>query len=257
MPPLNINLGNVQTASDYEAVPVGDYWVMVKNSEQVVNKDGNGKHLKLTLEIKCGPGASIEYAGRTLFHRKGLGSEKSFPFLKKIFVACGFTDEQIMQAGAGLDSDWLIGKEFICKVTQREYNQNMQNDISQEKSVSAWTHAPGQAAAQPSMLQSVPNPMAPPVAPAAAPMQQPMMGAPAAAPAAAPMQQPAQQQWPSQQPMQPAQPQQGFAAPQQPMQPAQPGIPNNGQPAAAQPQQTASGFAAPPPPGGPVPGQGQ
>jgi len=223
---LNINLSGIKPAEDFEAYPSGDYVLQIAKADATPTNDGSSQYLKMTCSIICGPGASTDLQGKTMFHNKPL-SEKAAPFLKKLFNACGITEDMINANGGAPDTDWLINRQFVARVSQKDYNGKMVNNVDQEKPIEAWTHAAGnKAAPQPSMMTAVPAPIAPPM-PAAAQAQQPVY------------QQPVVQQQP------------GFVPP-----PQTPFNPGNGQ-AVAQPvvQQPTMGFPAPPPPGGMVPGQ--
>ena len=46
------NATNIDTTSQFDAIPAGDYEAMVTASELKATKDGTGQYLELTLEIQ-------------------------------------------------------------------------------------------------------------------------------------------------------------------------------------------------------------
>lgn len=61
------NATNIDTTSQFDAIPAGDYEAMVTASELKATKDGAGQYLELTLEIQSGPSQ-----GRRLWDRLNL-----------------------------------------------------------------------------------------------------------------------------------------------------------------------------------------
>ena len=49
------NATDIDTTSQFDAIPAGDYEAMVTASELKATKDGTGQYLELTLEIQSGP----------------------------------------------------------------------------------------------------------------------------------------------------------------------------------------------------------
>jgi hypothetical protein len=230
---LPVNLQNVSAATGFD-YPPGYYLMQVDRCEIRTNQDGQGQRLLVHNTIVMGPQHETKYQGRKLANSYQL-TEKGAPFLKRMFLSCGITDDFIAQNGGNVDPDWLTGRQYVCQVVKNSGYTNITNErpttdwetvVKQAGGNAAPTPqiqtppaaaAPGAAAPQPSMLQ----PVAPP--PMAAPGAVPGMAAP---------------------PMAPPQP---TAAPPQPTAaPAAPAAP----PAPA-------GIPAPPPPPGQIPGQGQ
>ena len=61
------NATDIDTTSQFDAIPAGDYEAMVTASELKATKDGTGQYLELTLEIQSGPSQ-----GRRLWDRLNL-----------------------------------------------------------------------------------------------------------------------------------------------------------------------------------------
>lgn len=262
MPLLSVNLGGVSAAQDF-SYPDGDYRLKVAKVEELTTQDGQGTRTRVICDIILGPGASADLQGKPIYHSFA-NTQKSLPFMRRFCDACGI-GPMIDANGGRIDTDWLVGREFVARVSKRKQQDGREFvNIDRERPIEAWTYGAGvaggqppqQMAPQPGMLQPMPQPQVP----QQAQFQQP-----------APM--PAPQAQPQQQYQQPQQPQQQYQQPQQqyqqpPMQPApaaQPGAlpmpmaPPQQQPAPgnAQPAQPQTGFPAPAPPTGAVPGQGQ
>jgi hypothetical protein len=250
---LPINLANVQTATGYDYKP-GTYMLQVESVEVKANNDGQGQRLVVNNVIVMGPGPSTEYQNRKIANSYQI-TEKGAPFLKRMFVCAGITEEYIAQNGGNVSPDWLVGRQYVAQVVK---NGNYTN-ITSERPISEWDtaikqgaiSAPGNGAPAmppPSVLQQGAMPAMQAFAPPAmAPQgQQAPTGfaPPAAPPAGMPQMQPMQ----SMQPMQPMQPMQSM----QPMQgqPQSMGLPTPQLPPAGTVPQ--GGF---PPPGGGLPQQ--
>lgn len=77
--------------SSFDAIPAGDYTVIITNSEVSDNKKGNGKHAKFTFQVCDGP-----HKNRLLWHwvnfkhvnptTQNIGLRE----LKELGLACGF-----------------------------------------------------------------------------------------------------------------------------------------------------------------------
>lgn len=67
---LNFDATNVDTTNHYDAIPAGDYLVMITASQSRATKDGTGEYLELTLEVQDGA-----YRGRKLWDRLNLSNK--------------------------------------------------------------------------------------------------------------------------------------------------------------------------------------
>src|SRR5574343_311019 len=75
---LNFNASGIDITNRYEALPAGDYLVMITDSEERATKAGDGKYLNLTLEVQDGP-----FQGRKLWDRLNLEN----PHAKAVEIA--------------------------------------------------------------------------------------------------------------------------------------------------------------------------
>lgn len=222
---LPVNLQNVSAATGFD-YPPGYYLMQVDRCEIRTNQDGQGQRLLVHNTIVMGPQHETKFQGRKLANSYQL-TDKGAPFLKRMFLSCGITDDFIAQNGGQVDPDWLTGRQYVCQVVK---NQGYTN-ITNERPTTDWETVVKQAGGN---AAPTPQIQTPPVA---------------AAPTAAP---------------QPSMLQPVAAAPQPGMMPGAP-APNlmaPPQPTMAPPQPTAApaapaGIPAPPPPPGQIPGQGQ
>jgi hypothetical protein len=67
MATLNFDSTGIDTTNTFDAIPAGDYEVMVTASEMKATKDGTGHYLELTLEVQSG-----QHQGRKLWDRLNL-----------------------------------------------------------------------------------------------------------------------------------------------------------------------------------------
>ncbi len=158
------NAAQVDPSNHFEAVPAGDYEVMVVASELKMTKDGNGQYLQLELQIQNG-----QFHGRKLFDRLNLHNNNAKAVeiaqrqLSQLCHAIG-----VMQV---MDSEQLHFKPCIARVAVRsEPGRDPSNEIKGYK-VSATV--PG------SMATSAQQPAAPFAAPTGAPPAAPAAAAPA------------------------------------------------------------------------------
>lgn len=69
MASLNFDASGIDTTSQFDAIPAGDYEAMVTDSIMKATKDGTGQYLELTLEIQSG-----QYQGRRMWDRLNLSN---------------------------------------------------------------------------------------------------------------------------------------------------------------------------------------
>jgi hypothetical protein len=230
---LPVNVAGVAPATSL-TYPPGDYLLRVK--EAIVEPTKDGKSYKMTIKslIEAGPNASVEYNGKPVTHWASL-SDKARPFLVRLFVACGIGLDFIAQNQGNLDNDWLVGRQYVAKLSIKDDNQNVGNyRVAEEWKHSGTSNAqnpagapgtPGVQMPQSGIMQSLPSTQPPQQAYAAAPQQA--------------FTQPPQQQFQQQQ----VPPQQQQFQQQQPPQQVQ-------QQQVQQPPQQQQAFAQPPPQGG-------
>lgn len=242
---LPIDLRNVSAATGFD-YPPGYYLMQVERCEIRTNQDGQGQRLLVHNSIVMGPQHETKFQGRKLANSYQL-TEKGAPFLKRMFLACGITEDFIAQNGGQVDPDWLNGRQYVCQVVK---NQGYTN-ITNERPTTEWEQMVKQNSGA---NGPTPHIQTPPVATAPTPAPQPSMLQPVAAPQ--PMAAPPQTMQPPQPmaaPPQPAAAPQPMAAAPQPMAAPQP---PPAEPAAyAPPVMAPAGIPAPPPPPGQVPGQ--
>lgn len=113
---------------DFDAVPAGDYEVMISESERVENSSGNGWHLKLTLTILDG-----QYKGRLLWHRLNLDN----PNAQAVQISRGQLSAICRAVGVltPKDSSQLHNLPMVAKVSVREYEGKTYNDVKSFKPV--------------------------------------------------------------------------------------------------------------------------
>jgi hypothetical protein len=249
---LPVNVAGVAPASNL-TYPPGDYLLRVK--EAIVEPTKDGKAYKMTIKslIEAGPNASVEFNGKPVTHWASL-SDKARPFLVRLFVACGITLDFIAQNQGNLDNDWLVGRQYVAKLSIKDDNQNVGN----YRAVQEWQHtgtqqaqnpagapgAPGVQMPQSGIMQGLPQMQQQAYAPPQQPnqvvqpppqgqfnAQQPPQGGMLAQQAALPPQQMAPQQGFQQQ--QTAPPQQVYQQQAAPPQQAQPPVQQSGLPTVA------------------------
>jgi hypothetical protein len=183
---LPVNLANIQAAATLD-YPAGKYLLTVDKVEVKANNDGNSQRLVVVNKIDMGPEMSMQFNGKKISNSYQL-TEQGAPFLKRLILSCGITEEQIQSSAGQFDSQWLVGRQYVATVVKNGQYSNLTN----ERPASEW----GQGQVQPN---------------------QPMMAPPAQAPALVqPIQQPMMQQAP-QMPQMPQMMQPGMMAPQMPM----------------------------------------
>lgn len=126
-----------------DALPIGDYKLMIVDSEMRETKSGTGEYLRLVFEVIEG-----EHKGRKLFENLNLINEN--PIAVRIANA---ELKAISQACGGIvvtDSQQLHNIPMIAKVGQRkrEDTGDMQNDLKRFFSVQDKTATASKAAAK-------------------------------------------------------------------------------------------------------------
>lgn len=127
-------------SASFEALPVGDYDVEVEKAESVTSSNGRPM-IKTTFKVIVGP-----HTNRKIINNFVLVVDN--PTALAIFFrnmkTMGLTDEFFATLGASgtLDpvAQSLVGRRARLKLTQREWNGEMRNDVGQ---VMPYTGAPG------------------------------------------------------------------------------------------------------------------
>lgn len=223
---LNFNASGVQPNQALEAIPSGQYPVVITASQEKPTKSGNGSYIELEMTVQGG-----QYNGRKLFDRLNIRNPNQTAVdiaYSTLSAICHVTGRMNIA-----DTQQLHGVPFVVVVTKKERDDqpgsgNMSNEVKGYKDINGNDPGHGgQASAQTGAAPGWAN-----------------GGQPQSAP-------PQQQYAPPQQ-------QQFQAPPQQQMAPtnAQGQQPwNNGQQPPAQQQAPAQQYAPPPQQGGPGNGQ--
>jgi hypothetical protein len=123
MAQLNFNAQGVDTTSQFDAIPAGDYEAMVTDSEMKSTKDGQGQYLQMTIEIQNGP-----HQGRRMFDRLNLQNRnpKAVEIAQKqLAQLCHATGVMQLQ-----DSQQLHNIPVIMKVSAKnDPERGMQNEV--------------------------------------------------------------------------------------------------------------------------------
>lgn len=155
---LNFNASGIDITNRYEALPAGDYVVMITESQERTTKNGDGSFLELTLEIQGG-----QMQGRKIWDRLNLSNPNS----KAVEIAQRQL-AQICHAVGNLaprESSELHYKPMVAmvKVKHDERTGDMRNEVKGYKA----TTATGQAAPLPASAAPRAQAPAAPRAPAA------------------------------------------------------------------------------------------
>lgn len=143
----NFDASEVEPSSDFGAIPPGRYEAIVTATEWRDTSSGNGRYLKLTLQVVGGP-----HDGHVLFDNLNLEN----PSEKAVQIARG-TLSRICRAVGVMkprDSEDLHGLPLVVRVENETYEGQMYNrvkgyyakDGGEEKKPSKASPAPAQAA---------------------------------------------------------------------------------------------------------------
>ena len=144
---------NIDTSSQFDAIPAGDYEAMVTGSAMKSTRDGTGQYLELTVEIQSG-----QFQGRRLWDRLNLQNRNP----KAVEIA----QKQLAQLCHAINvlqvqsPEQLHNRPFIVKVTAKnDPERGMTNEIKGYKARAAMQ--------QPAPAFQAPRAAAPVAAPAA------------------------------------------------------------------------------------------
>lgn len=123
MATLNFNAEGIDTTSQFDAIPAGDYEAMVTDSAMKRTKDNTGEYLELTIEVQSG-----QYQGRKLWDRLNLQNRNVQAVeiaQKQLAQLCHATG--VMQVR---DSQQLHNRPIIMKVSvKNDVSRGMTNEI--------------------------------------------------------------------------------------------------------------------------------
>jgi hypothetical protein len=162
MAALNFNAEGIDTTSQFDAIPAGDYEAMVTDSTMKRTKDNAGEYLELTIEVQSG-----QYQGRKLWDRLNLQNRNVTAVeiaQKQLAQLCHATGVMQVQ-----DSQQLHNRPIIMKVSvKNDPSRGLTNEIKGYKARGT-TSAQAPAFAAPRVNAAAPA-FAPvqPAAPAAA-----------------------------------------------------------------------------------------
>lgn len=126
---IPVDLRNVEAAGDFPIFPDGDYTLSVKDVEQGTSNSGKPK-LQVKFEIVDGPDGSGDYTGKTMVRSYSL-VEAALPFLRRFVEACGLDGDDLNS----VDDELLIGAKIGARVSTKEYNGKLSNDIGGERAL--------------------------------------------------------------------------------------------------------------------------
>lgn len=122
---------NIDTSSQFDAIPAGDYEAMVTGSAMKSTRDGTGQYLELTVEIQSG-----QFQGRRLWDRLNLQNRNP----KAVEIA----QKQLAQLCHAINvlqvqsPEQLHHRPFIVKVTaKKDPERGMTNEIKGYKARAA------------------------------------------------------------------------------------------------------------------------
>ena len=125
----------VEPTGDFEALPPGEYNAVIVESTMKPTKAGDGEYLELVLEVIDG-----DFQNRKLWARLNLKN----PSEKAVQIARGQLSAICRAVGVMTprDSTELHDKPLAVKVTQREYEGTMTNEVKAFMAVAVTAPAP-------------------------------------------------------------------------------------------------------------------
>lgn len=116
MASLNLDFSSVTSR---DPLPDGIYEVSIAKVEQTTSKSSGNPMLKVEFNV-----TSEGYTGRKLWSNYVL-TQAAMWKVKELFSSLGLDTSAVVE----MDTDELIGLTCQAKVTQREYDGNVQNEI--------------------------------------------------------------------------------------------------------------------------------
>jgi Protein of unknown function (DUF669) len=132
--PLNLDFTNVRTL-DMNPLPAGEYYLQVVSCIQKMSSTGKAM-LEWRYRVVGG-----QFENRQLFQNTMLQPENLWK-LKQNLVGLGFTDDDL-GGNIQLEPSEMIGLECYAIVTQREYNNQMRNEVSRLISIDDYAKSHG------------------------------------------------------------------------------------------------------------------
>lgn len=111
MPKLPLNLASVPLP--VPPVPEGLYAFRITEVEIIDLNTAAGQRIRVACVVIDGP-----CAGRKVYQSYAV-NEKGAPYLKRLFLACGFPKSEIEKEECRIELDWLIGRDFVANVVER------------------------------------------------------------------------------------------------------------------------------------------
>jgi hypothetical protein len=120
--PITLNLQDVQT--ELEAIPAGNYPVVVAQMTEGVSKSSNQPMLTAKLRIEGG-----DFDGRMLFDHFSLQTQALWK-LKRFMGALGFGEEVLEDPAYELEPEDFVGMEVTASVIVEPYQGVDRNKVS-------------------------------------------------------------------------------------------------------------------------------
>jgi hypothetical protein len=136
---FTLDFSDVQAAGTFDAIPGGWYHVLVKGYQNTETKNAGklpagtpGTNWEFIVQ------APEEYESRHLWTNHW-HHQKTLPFLKNLFEACGaFTPEELEGSLTLEDRDRVVDTEVMCKVQKKKYEGNWTNNVQGFMSLDAF-----------------------------------------------------------------------------------------------------------------------
>ncbi len=150
---LNFNASQVQPNQALEAVPSGNYPVMITKSEEKPTRAGDGSYIEFEMTIQGG-----QYNGRKLFDRLNIKNKNEQAVsiaYSTLSAICHVTGRLNITA-----TEQLHGVPFVAVAVKKERDDqpgsgNMTNEVKGYKDING--NDPGFAGAAPAQQQAAPN----------------------------------------------------------------------------------------------------
>ena len=140
---LNFDASTIDPTNTFDAIPAGEYEVIITDSTLKATKDGTGQYLELKLEIQSG-----QYHGRNLWDRLNLQNRNATAVQiaqRQLSQICHATG--VMQVA---ESSMLHNRPMIAKVAVRqEPGRDPSNEVKGYRTANANVAAAGAAFQRP------------------------------------------------------------------------------------------------------------
>lgn len=141
---LNFNATGIDITNRYEALPAGDYLVMITDSQERTTKAGTGKFLELTLEVQSG-----QMQGRKIWDRLNLKNPNSKAVeiaQRQLAQICHAVGNMAPKQSAELHYKPMVA---TVKVSKDESTGNLSNEVKGYKPAGGASGSMGHAAPMP------------------------------------------------------------------------------------------------------------